>query len=271
MSGNKAKSEGGVCTGLIIWIVIIIVIISVLGGADDNSNESATSVNEDTASANEAIPEENTVKEEPVITEISASYDGDTKEGTEINSESKTITVTATYSDGSTKVITDWSIDNPSALIAGQTSSYTISYGDLTTELDITCSTTDPSTYKEKCKNISYEELSRNPSQYEGELVTFTGKITQVMEADEINIPFFNGDDDKQNTYMIYVGYNNILEDYYDDMIACLYSPKDSSRLLEGDIVTLYGVYKGLSTYKRTVTKENVKIPQILAPYIDIE
>ena len=82
--------------------------------------------------------------------------------------------------------------------------------------------------YKLSCKHIEYEELSRNPDVYKGELIYFEGKVFQV-----------DGD-----IYLIEVtkGEYNL----WDDIVYVTYSlPKNSPKVLADDIVKFYGAYKG--------------------------
>ena len=98
---------------------------------------------------------------------------------------------------------------------------------------------------------ITYDQLARTPDDYIGEKVKFKGKVIQVME----------GDGETQ----IRVAVNSD----YDTVIFAAFS-KDivSSRVLEDDIVTLYGMSTGLLTYKSTMGG-NISIPGMIVDKIE--
>lgn len=112
------------------------------------------------------------------------------------------------------------------------------------------------SDYLLKCANYTYKEISRNPDNYKGAYAHFKGKIIQSIES---------GD-----SYTFRV---NITKNYYSyiDTILVTYTKKESSesRLLEDDIVDIYGLLAGTHTYE-TVMGNEVTIPLLLAEYIEL-
>jgi hypothetical protein len=98
---------------------------------------------------------------------------------------------------------------------------------------------------------ITYEQLSRTPDKYEGEYVKFRGKVIQVLEGDtEIQL-------------RVAVNSN------YDTILFVEYSPSIvSSRILEDDVVTLYGKSLGTITYKST-NGGPITIPAVLVDKFD--
>lgn len=90
----------------------------------------------------------------------------------------------------------------------------------------------DPSTYN---TGITYDNLARNPEKYEGEKITFSGTVLQVME------------DDGFSHYRIAV------DDNYDTV---LYVEVDhellDARILEDDYITIYGESIGTVSYEST-------------------
>ena len=149
-----------------------------------------------------------------------------------------------------------WSIETPITLTAGTTSECTVEYKGKTCSISITCSTPDEATYKASCQSIAYDDLARNPDNYKGKNVKFTGKVVQVIE------------DNSGSTYRI-----NVTKGKYsswDDTVLVAYSPSSSSnRILEDDIVTFYGISGGLYTYKSTMGA-SITIPSVYAKYIDL-
>lgn len=99
---------------------------------------------------------------------------------------------------------------------------------------------------------IRYKDLARNPENYVGKKIKFQGKVAQVMEGDgEVQIRLAVGGS-------------------YDDIIYCVYdSSIVSSRVLEGDYITVMGVSTDLLTYTSTMGGE-ITIPSMLVEKIDM-
>lgn len=86
------------------------------------------------------------------------------------------------------------------------------------------------------CIEISYDELARYPDSYTGNYVKITGKIYDVIE-----------NTNSEDVYYMYTFNDNDL--WYKDAVLVYFDNSNiSGRLLEGDIVTFYGVYNGLNT-----------------------
>lgn len=187
------------------------------------------------------------------IESISAKYTGSCEEGTVLDNKNDKIIVTAKYQDGTKEEVKGWKVKEAASLKADKTSKITITYEGKSCTLEVACSTMSKSNYMAKCKSISYKELARNPKKYEGQMIKFTGKVFQVQEG-------------LINMYMISVtnkGYG-----YYDDNVYVNYfSLDDETRVLEDDIVTFYGTFKGLKTYT-TVRGDSRTIPEVTAKYI---
>ncbi len=111
--------------------------------------------------------------------------------------------------------------------------------------------------YKDSCiEGYNYRELARNPAPYIGTRAHFRGKVVQVIEGAYLN------------AFRV-----NVTEETYTwtDTIYVTYIPKkDEPRILEDDIINIYGEMEELKTYK-TVMGSTLTIPQIYARYIDIE
>lgn len=95
---------------------------------------------------------------------------------------------------------------------------------------------------------ITYDQLARTPDDYIYEKVKFSGKVIQVLEDEgSVNIRFAVNDN-----------YDHILLADYDSSIV-------SSRILEDDMITIYGTSDGLYTYESTMGQD------ITIPYISID
>ena len=98
---------------------------------------------------------------------------------------------------------------------------------------------------------ITYDQLARNPEDYKAEKVKFKGKVLQVIE----------GDDEIQ----IRLAVNS----NYDTVILCGYDPDIvSSRILEDDIITVYGTSIGTISYQSTMGGK-ITIPAMYVDKID--
>lgn len=112
--------------------------------------------------------------------------------------------------------------------------------------------------YKEACQEISYKELLRDPDKYLGEKVKFTGEVRQVVYEAE----------DGESEYMIAVTKDEY--DFYDDNVYFYYNHGDNPKLIEEDIVTLWGEASGTKTYT-TVLGASVTIPAVTVAYAEIK
>lgn len=93
--------------------------------------------------------------------------------------------------------------------------------------------------------DVSYDEIARHPNDYDGELLTFSGEIAQVIEGDgttELRIAV-DGD------------YDDIIYGIYDNRIL-------DSRLLEDDKIQFYGESCGIISYQSTLGA-TISIPSI--------
>mgnify|MGYP002647372082 CR=1 FL=1 len=109
--------------------------------------------------------------------------------------------------------------------------------------------------YKAMCNSYSYDEIARDPDLYIGETAHFTGEVIQVLEDGN------------------YVDLRvNITQGYYlwEDTIYVTYERLGAeSRILEGDIVELYGEMGDIITYESALGT-NITLPHLNAKYIDI-
>ena len=110
--------------------------------------------------------------------------------------------------------------------------------------------------YADACIYIDYELLLRRPDDYIGTKVTYEGYVFDISEN------LFSD----SNTYLIKI--NRDEYDYWKDVIYVSYTlPKGASKILEGDVVQIYGEYKGDTTYI-TTDWDGKTVPYIKAEYI---
>ena len=111
--------------------------------------------------------------------------------------------------------------------------------------------------YKASCNSISYVDIARNPNKYVGQKAVFSGKVIQVQE----------------NGKRVVLRVNVTKGEYgiWDDTVYVDYQRKDDneSRVLEEDIITMYGEIKGIKDYT-AIFGNQISIPHLKAEYIEI-
>ena len=191
------------------------------------------------------------------IVDYRVEYNGGTAAGTSINNNSS-ISLYMIYSDGEEEKVYDWSIDEPVTLEADKESTVIIKYNGKEYKLQVQCSTLSEAGYKKTCKKIPYKDLARTPDDYTGERIYFKGEVTQVIEG-------------SGNTVHLRVYTKKGYSIYLDDVIYVEYVYESGEpRILEDDIIEMYGEYYGLYTYT-TVMGAEMTIPAMIAEYIDIK
>lgn len=110
--------------------------------------------------------------------------------------------------------------------------------------------------FKTTCKTFTYDEVARHPDDHMFEAAKFKGEVIQVMEDGDTVIMRLAVTKGK------YV---------WSDPILVRYSRTDSSegRILEDDIITVYGVMMGTYTYTSTMGA-SITIPYMLCSYVDL-
>jgi len=115
----------------------------------------------------------------------------------------------------------------------------------------------EKNTFKASCQAYSYEEISRNPDNYKGLPAVFTGQVAQVMEASY------------SSTVVLRVNVTQGEYGWWDDTIYVTYTmPEGRARILDNDIVTIYGELDGLESYT-AVLGNTITIPRLKAKYIE--
>lgn len=108
-----------------------------------------------------------------------------------------------------------------------------------------------------KYHQFDYSDIARKPDSYKGELITFSGRVIQVIESTLFGT----------TTVTLRVNEDND----YDKTWYVTYTRKDSTedRILEDDIITLYGTCNGVETYT-SVFGAQVTIPSMSAENIEL-
>lgn len=98
---------------------------------------------------------------------------------------------------------------------------------------------------------ITFENLARDPDEYEGRKVKFSGRVVQVIDG---------------GTQVWRVA----VDEDYGQMIMCVYTPiEGESRILEDDYITLYGVSQGLQSYTSTFGGE-ITLPLVTVDQVEL-
>ena len=117
--------------------------------------------------------------------------------------------------------------------------------------------------YKNNCKTLSFKDLSRNPDKHKGEKLKYTGKVIQVQE-DEHWL-------DDNTTVDLRI---NVTKDEYglwdDTIFATVELPKNADRILEDDIITIWGECDVKYSYT-SVLGSDVTLPKINIEYYSVK
>ena len=121
--------------------------------------------------------------------------------------------------------------------------------------------TSDREEFISQCQPADYKTLARYSVEHIGDKVILTVKISQVVQG---------GWFDSSEYYRVYTdndGYGWYLDDEY-----FMYDMRvdDDTRLLEDDIIIIYGEFAGLEKVTRAFSGTEEYIPAINAYYIDI-
>nr|DAP92851.1 MAG TPA: hypothetical protein [Caudoviricetes sp.] len=115
--------------------------------------------------------------------------------------------------------------------------------------------------YKASCKEIDYKELCRYPEKYTGEHISVKVKVQQILEAGFFTL------DKAWRAYTDESGYGWYADDEY-YMIDKRGS--GSVKVLEDDVVRVYGEFAGLEKITRALTGQNDELPKINVKYADL-
>lgn len=114
-------------------------------------------------------------------------------------------------------------------------------------------------TFISSCQTYTFEQMARNPDNFKGINVKLTGEVVQVMEGTYSNSLRVNIT--KKGTYST----------YYTDTIYVSYTPKaGEDKILEDDIITIYGTAQGDYSYTSTMGA-NITLPYVNAKYIVLQ
>lgn len=120
-----------------------------------------------------------------------------------------------------------------------------------TTSESVITTEEQPDNWADFASDITYDQLSRNPDDYEGKSIQMTGEVVQLMEGEDSNAIRMATDD----------AWNDILYIEYDPSIT-------EERILEGDKITVYGLYYGIIQYESTLSSI-ISVPAMYVQHIE--
>lgn len=115
--------------------------------------------------------------------------------------------------------------------------------------------------YKAECQAVDYKELCRYPEKYEGTKIVVKVKVSQIIDAN------FSGSEKAWRTYTDNSGYGFYADDEYYMLDK---RGGDAVKILDDDIITVYGEFTGLEKITRALTSTTDELPRIEVKYADL-
>ena len=167
-------------------------------------------------------------------------------------------------SSSNTASSTSTSASSAKAEVSNSSSSVTVSSSvesDSSTSEIPSTPTLSEDEYRAECETVKYKDLCRYPDQYAGKKITITGKVQQIMDANWLS------SDKAWRVQTDNDGYGYYLDDEY---YAIDKRPSDAIKVLQDDIVVIYGEFTGMTNVTRALTNTTDEIPCIDVAYVDI-
>lgn len=115
------------------------------------------------------------------------------------------------------------------------------------------------SSFKAECKTYTFEELARNPENIKGQKVKLTGEVIQTSESS------------RNKSVDLRINITKSEYGLYSDTIYAIYTlPDGADKILEDDIITIWGTAEGDYSYT-SVLGSKVTLPKINVSYIEIQ
>ncbi len=115
--------------------------------------------------------------------------------------------------------------------------------------------------YKAQCRQMDYKELFRYPDKYKGTKVMVKVRVAQIVSAN------FSGSRKAWRAYTDNSGYGFYTDDEYYMLDK---RGGDAVKILEDDIITVYGEFTGLEEITRALTSTTDELPRIEVKYADL-
>lgn len=114
--------------------------------------------------------------------------------------------------------------------------------------------------YKSNCTAYSYDTIARDPGGYKGTYGKYTGEVIQVMESNFLGL----------TSYTLRVNITKEKYGYTDTIYVTYMASSDFPRILEDDIVTIWGTNEGTESYT-SIFGATITIPKVSAKYLEIQ
>lgn len=112
--------------------------------------------------------------------------------------------------------------------------------------------------FKASCKTYTYEQMARNPDKFKGTNVKLTGEVVQALyDSNSVDLRV---NITKKGNYSTY---------YVDTVYIVYYPEAEEDKILEDDIITIYGTSQGDYTYTSTIGSR-ITLPLVYGKYITI-
>ena len=109
------------------------------------------------------------------------------------------------------------------------------------------------------CQTYTFEQMARNPDKFKGTNVKLTGEVVQVIDGFA------------SKSLRVNITKNGRYSTYYTDTIYVNYMPKEGEdKILEDDIITIYGTAQGEYSYTSTIGT-TITLPFVNGKYIILE
>ncbi len=132
------------------------------------------------------------------------------------------------HQPGDWQVVTEPSVDSSGTVIPGKRVRTCTVRGQEIVSEEITLSAEEiAAQYKASCQPLTFEQVARNPDTYDGTKAMFTGEVIQVME--------------ESGFYTLRVNVTPTSWGYTDTIMVGYQASSGEPRILEGDIITMYG------------------------------
>ncbi len=230
-------------------VVGVLLVFSAIGscmGIEQNNAQQQQQQAQQDADAKAAQEAEAKKKEEEAAKKVA-----DAKESLQGTIESAQGTDPAAYTEDTFAALTT-AIDNAKAVIDDQNATeaqVTSAAKAINTAIDGLKEVFNPANYQWP----AYADVARNPDAYKGQKIAFTGKVLQVMDGDnEIDIRVAT---DGAWDSIVFAGYDPSVIDY---------------RILEDDMVTIYGTCIGLYSYTSTMGAK-ISLPGMYLDMIELQ
>lgn len=115
--------------------------------------------------------------------------------------------------------------------------------------------------YKAECQTVDYKELCRYPEKYEETKIVVKVKVSQIIDAN------FSGSEKAWRTYTDNSGYGFYADDEYYMLDK---RGDDAVKILDDDIINVYGEFTGLEKITRALTSTTDELPRIEVKYADL-